>query len=275
MTSELVEKFLQVNRARWNELVDVHAGSAHYDLEGFLAGEIRLRDYEIEDVGDVTGKTLLHLQCHFGIETLSWARLGARVTGVDFSDKAVELGARLAEQAGLEGRFVCSDVNTLPDVLDDRFDIVYTSRGVLHWLPDLKRWAEVIEHFLVPGGFFYVTEGHPVAQIFDEDRGDGNLRIRFPYFERRKPDVMLVDGSYADPTAAVDNRLEFGWSHSLGEVVSSLAAAGLHIDFLREEPEGEWPKSFLERTEAGTWRYPSEHGELPLWFSLRASRPAP
>lgn len=273
MTSELVDKFLALNKARWDELVGIHAGSDHYDLEGFLGGEVRIRDYERTDVGDVSGKKLLHLQCHFGIDTLSWARLGARVTGVDFSDKAIELARSLAEQVGLEATFVCSDVNELPDVLDDRFDVVYTSRGVLHWLHDLDRWAQVIAHFLVPGGVFYLTEGHPFVQIFDDQDPDGSMKIRFPYFTREKPDVMLVRGSYADPDADVSHRLEFGWSHGIGEVVSSLAAAGLHIEFLREDPVGEWPKPFLEPTGDGGWRYPADKGELPVWFSLRASKP--
>lgn len=264
------DKFLQVNRARWDELVDIHAASDHpyYDLEGFMNGEVLLRDYERDDVGDVTGKSLLHLQCHFGLDTLSWARLGAAVTGADFSEKAIEKARAIAEQADIHATFVASDVDTLPDHLDGTFDIVYTSRGVINWLPDLKRWGEVIAHFLKPGGFFYITEGHPVLQMFDHT---GDLALRFPYFFKEQPDALVVPGTYAEPAAQVKNLLEFGWSHSMGEIVTSLAEAGLHIDFLREDPEGEWDRPFLEASGEGLWRYPPDKGELPLWFSLKAS----
>lgn len=266
---ELREKFLLVNQARWDELVDVHAASDHYDVEGFRAGAIRVRDYEIEDVGDVTGKSLLHLMCHFGLDTLSWARLGARVTGADFSPKAIEKARAIADEVGIDATFVCSDVDSLPDKLDGRFDIVYTSRGVINWLPDIQRWAEVIAHFLEPGGFFYVTEAHPVAQIFDHTP---ELKIRFPYFFREQPDALVVPGTYAQPDAEIKNLLEFGWSHGMGEIVTALARAGLRIDFLREDPVGEWDRPFLEQTEDGRWRYPADEGELPLWFALKASK---
>jgi SAM-dependent methyltransferase len=267
--TEMKEKFLQVNKARWDELVDIHAASEHYDVEGFLAGKVLLRDYEIADVGDVTGARLLHLQCHIGLDTLSWARLGAVVTGADFSDKAMETARAIAEQAGIEAAFVTSDIDSLPDNLDGSFDVVYTSRGVINWLPDIDRWAEVIAHFLEPGGFFYITEGHPVLQIFDHTK---DLSLRFPYFFKEQPDALVVPGTYANPAAEVKNLLEFGWSHSMGEIVTALAGAGLHIDFLREDAEGEWDRPFLEQSGPNKWRVPPDAGELPLWFSLKATK---
>ena len=263
------DRFLEVNRARWDELVGIHAVSDHYDVEGFKGGGITLRDYEIEDVGEIRGKSLLHLQCHFGLDTLSWARLGARATGVDFSEKAVELGRSLAEETGLDATFVCSDVDSLPDNLSGSFDVVYTSRGVINWLPDIDRWAEVVAHFLADGGIFYVTEGHPVLQMFDHTP---ELRLRFPYFHRDVPDALVVPGTYAAPGAEVKNQLELGWSHGLGEIVTALARAGLCIDFLREDPEGEWDRPFLEPSGEGRWRYPPAKGEMPLWFSLKATK---
>ncbi len=263
------EKFLQVNQARWDELVDIHAESEHYDLDGFMAGKVLVRDYEIDDIGDVKGKRLLHLQCHIGLDTLSWARLGATVTGADFADKAMEKARAIATQAGIDATFVTSDVDTLPDNLDGKFDIVYTSRGVINWLPDIMRWAQVIAHFLEPGGIFYVTEGHPVLQVFDHTK---DLSLRFPYFFKEQPDALVVPGTYAEPTAEVKNLLEFGWSHGLGEIVTALASAGLHIDFLREDPEGEWDRPFLEPSGPGRWRVPPGKGELPLWFSLKATK---
>lgn len=271
--SELTDKFLQVNRARWDELAGIHADSAHYDLEGFLSGGIRVRDYEPRDLGDVGGKTLLHLMCHIGLDTLSWARLGARVTGADFSEKAVDMARKIAAEAGLEARFICSSNDDLPAALDETFDVVYTSRGVINWLPDIDKWAEVVSHFVKPGGIFYITEGHPVSQIFDDQNLEAGLRLRYPYFHKENPDALVLDGTYADPDAQVKHQLEFGWSHSLGEIITSLAAAGLHIEFVREEPTGEWPKPFLVPTEDGRWTYPPAQGELPLWFTIKASKP--
>ena len=141
----------------------IHESSEFYDLEAFRDGGVRLRDYEIEQVGDVRGKTLLHLQCHFGIDTLSWARLGATVTGADFSPKAIDLATRLAADLGLDARFVESNVYDLPERLEGSFDVVYTSRGVLCWLPDIRGWARVVAHFVKPGGIFFITEAHPIA----------------------------------------------------------------------------------------------------------------
>lgn len=263
------ERFLQVNRARWDELVGIHAASEHYDVEGFRNGGITLRDYEIEDVGDVSGKSLLHLQCHFGLDTLSWARLGARATGADFSGKAIELAQSLAQETGLDASFVCSDIEHLPNNLKGSFDVVYTSRGVVNWLPDIDAWALVVSHFVAEGGFFYMTEGHPFLQMFDHTP---DLRLRFPYFHRETPDALVVPGTYAAPDAEVKNQLELGWSHGLGEIVTALARAGLRIEFLREDPEGEWDRPFLEQAGERRWRYPAAKGEMPLWFSLKATK---
>jgi ubiquinone/menaquinone biosynthesis C-methylase UbiE len=159
---------IRENEALWDAWTDIHEASEFYDLEGFRRGGIRLRDEEVAAVGDVQGKALLHLQCHFGIDTLSWARLGAKVTGADFSQKAVDLAQRLAADIGVaDARFIRSDLYELPGVLDEQFDVVYTSRGVIGWLPDIRRWANVVARFTAPGGLFYITEIHPVAQAFE------------------------------------------------------------------------------------------------------------
>ncbi len=143
-----MDEYLKKNKELWNELTAIHAGSEFYDVDGFKRGKCSLSSIELEELGDVSGKSLLHLQCHFGLDTLSWARLGARVTGVDFSDKAIDLARSLSRDLKIEADFVQSDIYDLPDNLDGEFDIVFTSGGVLPWLPDLKRWAEIITHFL-------------------------------------------------------------------------------------------------------------------------------
>jgi 2-polyprenyl-3-methyl-5-hydroxy-6-metoxy-1,4-benzoquinol methylase len=278
------DRFLAANRDLWDEWTGIHETSGFYDLDGFRRGGVRLRDFEIADVGPVEGKTLLHLQCHFGIDTLSWARLGARVTGADFSPKAVELATRLAADLGLDARFVCSNVYDLPSALDGEFDVVYTSRGVLGWLPDVEAWAKVVAHFVKPGGVFYIHEVHPVAQVWqDEGVQPGELKLHYPYFTNPEPFEFDTQGSYADPQADVRTPKEYGWNHSMGEIVSALASAGLRIDLLREFPYTEWAFPFLEErrvmphgeTEAkSTWWLPeSAGGELPLFFSLRATKP--
>jgi SAM-dependent methyltransferase len=184
-----VDPYIADNRVLWDEWTAIHETSAFYDLDGFRRGAVRLRPYEIEEVGPVEGRSLLHLQCHFGIDTLSWARLGARVTGADFSDAAVSLARRLADEIGFpEARFVRSELYELPAVLDDRFDVVYTSGGVLGWLPDIRRWAQVVAHFVKPGGRFYIAEIHPVAQALENEGVEpGELALRYPYWEHAKP----------------------------------------------------------------------------------------
>jgi SAM-dependent methyltransferase len=264
------------NIALWDEWTRIHETSAFYDLAGFKRGGVRLRPYELDEIGPVDGLELLHLQCHFGIDTLSWARLGARVTGVDFSLAGVELARSVAAEIGIDGaRFVQSDLYDLPTVLDGTFDLVYTSRGVLGWLPDVRRWAEVIAHFVRPGGRFYITEIHPVAQVFeDDDIEPGELRLRYPYWQHVKPLSFPVIGSYAEPTAEVGVHTEHGWNHGLGEIVTALVDAGLRIDSLREYPFVDWPVEFLVEAPDGTYRLPAgTPGELPLFFSILATKP--
>ena len=270
-----MDEFLAANRRLWNEWTAINATSAFYDVEAFKVGGVRLRPYELDEVGQVAGKDLLHLQCHFGLDSLSWARLGARVTGVDFSPAGIERARALAAELGMAATFVCSELGELPQHLAGDFDVVYASRGVLSWLPDLLRWAEVAAHFVRPGGIFYVTEVHPVALVWDdaESVAPGELRLRYPYWFRPEPLVVPVQGSYADPGAHVGEPLEYGWSHSLGEIVTAVAVAGLHIEFLHEFPFVSWPMPFLERRDDRMWRLPEHQpGELPLFFSLRARK---
>ena len=268
-----MDEYLEANRALWDEWTGIHEGSAFYDLDSFKAGGIRLRDYEVVEVGDVAGKDLLHLQCHFGIDTLSWARLGANVTGADFSGRAIALARSIAAELGLDARFVESNVYDLPSALHGDFEIVYTSRGVLGWLPDLRAWAGVIAHFLRPGGTFYITEGHPVMWALDDGEGVTEPRLKYPYFPRPEPLVFPTQGSYADPSAHVNQPVEYGWAHSMGEIVTVLAEAGLRIEFLHEWPFVEWPVPYLEPGDDGKWHPPADwEGELPLFYSLKAKK---
>ena len=270
------QRSFEANRRLWDAWTDLHERSEFYDLDGFRKGGIRLRDYEIEEIGPVDGKSLLHMQCHFGIDSLSWARLGARVTGADFSPRAVALASSLAAELRLDARFVESDVYSLPERLTGRFDIVYTSRGVLGWLPDIRRWAEVVAQFMGPGGLFYITEVHPVVMAFEnEGVAPGELRLAYPYWEHREPIVNKVQGSYADRSADVGDHEEHGWDHGLGEIVTALADNGLRIESLREYDFLDWPADFLVESPDGRFRLPPDvAGEMPLFFSILARKPA-
>jgi ubiquinone/menaquinone biosynthesis C-methylase UbiE len=176
------QNYFKANQALWNAKTPVHIESDFYDMPGFLAGNSSLRHVELNEVGEVSGKTLLHLQCHFGQDTLSWAREGAVVTGVDFSEKAIKKAREIADQTQLEAEFVQANVYDLPEILPDRkYDIVFTSYGTIGWLPDLDKWASVINHFLKPGGFFYIVEFHPFIWMHDSSME----KIEYSYFQYR------------------------------------------------------------------------------------------
>jgi SAM-dependent methyltransferase len=280
-------EYTDANRRLWDEWTSVHERSDFYALEAFKAAEkkrhpyeaapgVRVRDYEVAEIGEVSGKDLLHLQCHFGIDTLSWARLGAHVTGIDFSQEAVALARALAAELNLDATFLVSSVQDLRTNLVADFDIVYTSRGAIWWLGDLEGWARTAAHFLRPGGVFYITEFHPIMQTLDGSADLEEPRIKHPYFPRAEPQSFAVSGSYADPTAKIESDIEYGWSHSIAEIVSAIASAGLRIEFLHEF---DWVDhryiSLLEESDDGRWRLPSTtEGELPLMYSLRATKPS-
>jgi len=265
-----MDEHLKANRELWDELTAIHAASEYYDVDGFKAGRCTLWPVEIEEVGDVAGKSLLHLQCHFGMDTLSWARLGANVTGVDFSSKAIELARSLAAEVGIAAEFVCCNIYDLPEHLDGEFDIVFTSEGAMAWLPDLTRWAEVIAHFLRPGGVFYIFEFHPIAGVFDDSWEVAEPRLRYPYFHSDEPIVFEPSGSYADPDAGVHAR-SCEWSHSMADIVNGLIGAGLRIEFLHEFPFTTFHSHpFVARGADGLWRYEAGPDQLPLMFSIRA-----
>jgi SAM-dependent methyltransferase len=273
-----MEEALRRNRELWDAWTRIHVGSRFYDVPSFRSGErgIRLADYEREEVGSVEGLTLLHLQCHFGLDTLSWARLGAVVTGIDFSAEAITAARGLAADLAIPATFVVANLYGLPSLLNGQFDLVYTSRGVLGWLPDIAGWARVAARFVKPGGFLYVTDIHPVAQVFeDEGVAPGELRLAYPYWSHPAPLRFEVHGSYADREAPTDGLVEYGWDHSLGEIVTAVVDAGPQLDFLHEFDFVEWPLDFLVEGGDGRWRLPEgTGGSLPLFFSLKATKPA-
>ncbi len=263
-----MNEFLENNRSLWNGWTRLHERSRFYDLEGFKTGKSTLEPLEIEEVGDVAGKSLLHLQCHFGMDTLSWARRGARVTGADFSDEAVKLARVLAAELNLPAEFVCSNIYDLPRVLEGEFDIVFTSYGVLSWLPDLNAWGKVIAHFLKPGGAFHLVEYHPFTSML----GDDGHTFEYPYFHTPDPVKLHSTGSYAAPEATDFTHTEYNWSHSLADVVNALVRAGLRLEFLHEFPYWHASPFTAEEFEPGKTRIAGWPVTPPHMFSLRAVR---
>ena len=272
----MTDHYMDANRSHWDEVVGIHMRSEFYDVAAFKAGHSKLKPIERAELGDVRGKTLLHLQCHFGMDTLSWARdEGAIVTGVDFSEPAVEQARALAAELRIDARFIHSNIYDLPNLLNKRFDIVFTSYGVLGWLPDIRRWARVAAHFVRPGGTFYIVEFHPFSQVFDETPGVDDLYVKYPYFETADPFKDDSGADYADPTAPLEHTTTYWFPHSLGDVVSALIDAGLRIEHLHEFPFSTY--QFLPFTQTkpdGTVRLTKHDGSVPLLYSIRATKPA-
>lgn len=261
--------WLRTNRANWDARVPIHVVSKEYDIGAFVAGQDTLRDYEPGEVGDVRGKNLLHLQCHLGLDTLSWARRGARVTGLDFSLPALEVARSVAAQIGAESaRFVLANVYDAAMVLAGQaFDIIYTSIGSLQFLPDVEGWARLVATLLAPGGFCYLTEGHPFVHFVEDD----GRTLRGDYFS--KDAILLNEGTYADPRAKLEHPASVEWVHSTAEVVSALGAAGLRTEFLHEH-DWIWYRLLpvLTQGQDGRWRTPDGAPRFPLLYSLRAAK---
>lgn len=269
-----MDEYIKTNQDWWNEAAQVHAQGEAYQLKAFKEGMIKLHPLERAEVGDVVGKKLLHLQCHFGLDTLSWARLGAQVTGIDYAEKAIAIAWAVSQELHLAATFVCCDLYNLPNVLDaaGEFDIVYTSYGVISWLSDLQPWGKIIAHYLKPGGFFYIAEGHPFMWLFDEKSPD--FRIGYPYFSQA-PVKDESAGTYAEKDARLVHTTTYGWNHTLSEIFSPLLSAGLTIDFFHEHQFCAW--DCLPDMEEGQDRFmrfkdPRKREMIPLMFSLKATK---
>jgi len=260
-------KYFEVNKATWNEKVKVHTKSELYDLEAFKQGKTSLMSYELDALTEVKGKSLLHLQCHFGQDTLSWSRLGAKCVGVDISDEGIKVARQLNRELSLEAEFVCCNVLDTSKYVKDTFDIVFTSYGTIGWLPDLKPWGKMIADRLKDGGTFYIAEFHPIVWMFDYLEGKPIMKYAY------NQDEAIYDayqGPYADPSSAMLSKA-YGWNHGLGEVVTALTGAGLHIEYLEEHDESPYNVlPDLVKTQSGM--YATKDRLYPLIFSLKAKK---
>ena len=261
------KKYFEVNKATWNEKVKVHSESEMYDLRAFKKGKSSLMHYELNALGDVNGKSLLHLQCHFGQDTLSWSRLGAKCVGVDISDEGIKLAKKLNDELNLDAEFICCNVLDTSNFIKDEFDIVFTSYGTIGWIPDLKPWAKMIAERLKKGGTFYIAEFHPIVWMFDYTSGKPVMKYGY-----MQDEVIYeeYEGTYANESSKMISK-EYGWNHGLGEVVTSLTEAGLHIDYLKEYEESPYnvlPDLF--KTKSGN--YVTKDRLYPLIFEIKARK---
>lgn len=259
--------YFDVNKETWNKKVAVHAESKMYDLESFQSGKSSLMPYELKALGDVNGKSLLHLQCHFGQDTLSWQRMGAKCVGVDLSDEGIRLAKQLNDELQLDAEFICSNVLDTSKHIKKTFDIVYTSYGVIGWLPDLKPWAKMIAERLKVGGTFYMVEFHPILWMFDYV--DGKPEMKYHYSQ----DEVIYEeyeGTYANQSSKIVSK-EYGWNHGLSEVVNALIEAGLKIDYLNEYDESPYDVfPDLIKTETGLYKMKKQL--FPMIFEIKATK---
>ena len=267
---------MAANQAHWDERVAAHVTSTFYDVDAFLGGRCPLKPIDLALTGDVAGKRLVHLQCHFGMDTLGWARRGARVTGLDFSAEAVREARVLAMRAGLPARFVEADVYDAVEALGETYEVVVTGVGALCWLPDIRRWARVVASLLEPGGVLVLRDVHPVLYTIDEKRNDGLLVMRYPYFEAGEVFVEDEQGSYADRDAQFESTRTYCWNHGVAETVQALLDAGLALERIEETVETDWqpfPNHGMVRGEHGMWHLPGRAHDVPLMLAVRARKP--
>ncbi len=269
-----VDERVELNRALWDERVPIHVASAFYDVAGFKAGRSTLEAFEAAELGPLDGRRVCHLQCHFGMDSMSLVRLGADVVGVDFSRPAIETATALADELGLSdrARFVEASVYDARAVVEGDVDLVYVTWGALIWLPDIEAWARVVASLLKPGGFLYLAEAHPFAGALHPAEGAPGLLVEQEPYGRSTQLDWDEPGTYAEPDAPTVNTRSVEFRHGLDQIVSALAAAGLHLDWLHERPELVWPMwPTMEQGDDGLWRQPGSN--LPLSFSLKATRP--
>lgn len=261
------DKYIEINRMSWNSRTDTHLNSEFYNLTDFLKGKCSLNEIELNLLGDIEGKTILHLQCHFGQDSISLARLGARVTGIDLSDRAIDSAQQIAMKLNIDAKFICCNIYDLPNFLSEKFDIVFTSYGTIGWLPDLDKWANIISSFLKPNGKFVFVEFHPVVWMFD----DNFENVGYRYFNSGAI-LETEKGTYANKNADI-NLTNVTWNHGLSEVLSNLIKNNLEINSFEEFDYS--PYNCFNNTiefEPNKFRIKHLSNKIPMVYSLIATR---
>lgn len=260
-----MNRYLTANKKWWNNVAPLHLRSDLYDLTNFKKGKSSLVSIEQEELGNVEGKKILHLMCHFGMDTLSLARLGASATGVDLSDKSIRIAKKLSGELKVPAKFICCDIFELPNILNEKFDVVFTSYGVLLWISNIKKWAKIISRFLKEGGVFYIVEVHPFTNMLSYD-----FKLFYKYF-KRGPYVDDSDGTYTDWNENIKGAT-YEWAYTISDVFNSLTSAGLKIEFVHEFPFTMYDQfpGFMEKNEKGHYVLKDKKIQVPLLFSLKA-----
>lgn len=264
---ELEHNYIEINLQSWNNRTETHLNSDFYDLNGFLKGNTSLNEIELNLLGDIKGKKILHLQCHFGQDTISLSRLGADVTGIDLSDKAIESAKQIAKDTNSNTKFICCDIYDLPQHLDEKFDIVFTSYGTIGWLPDLDKWGKIISRYLKTNGQFVFVEFHPVVWMFD----DNFEKVGYRYFNSGAI-IETESGTYADKEADISQSYVM-WNHGLSEVVNSLINNGLEINSIDEFDYSPY-NCFSNTIEFEPKKFRIEHmgDKIPMVYSILATK---
>lgn len=259
--------YIKVNKDLWNARTEVHLTSEFYNVNEFIKGKSSLNDIELNLLGDVKGKSILHLQCHFGQDSISLARLGATVTGVDLSENAIAHATTLAQTTNQQLTFICCDVYDLPIHLNEQFDIVYTSYGTIGWLPDMDKWASIVSRFLKPQGKFVFVEFHPVVWMFDNDF----KTIQYSYF-KKEAIVETENGTYADKNAPIQHE-SITWNHGMSEVLNALLNQKLVVDVVNEYDYSPY-NCFNETVEitSNKFQIKGMEGKIPMVYAIVASK---
>ena len=272
----MTNEYFEANRHNWNERATIHADSATYNIDAFLSEPTHLSgvvSFDRPYLGNLSGLSAIHLQCHIGTDTLSLARLGADVSGLDQSEESISKARQLFADTNTPGRFEIANVYDAPTVLRQRYDLVYTGVGALNWLPSIDRWAQVVSELLNPGGRLYLREGHPMLQTL-ADTTDGSLRLQYPYFETQEPMVFDESGTYTGDDITITNTRTYEWNHGLGEVVMALLRRGMVLETLDEHDGLEWKMFPHMVLEDGLYKLPSaQRSMVPMMYTLIVKRP--
>jgi SAM-dependent methyltransferase len=271
-----MEDYRTINRVNWDERVPAHAASPDYDVAKFVSDPEFLSKvvaFDLPLLGDIADARGAHLQCHIGTDTISLARLGASMTGLDFSPAAIAQARELAARTGADAAFVEADAYDAADVLGRAaFDLVFTGIGALCWLPSVRRWAGVVADLLRPGGRLFIREGHPMLWALDDTRKDDLLAVEFPYFEREEPLIWDEGGTYVQTDVAFEHNVSYSWNHGLGEIVTALLEAGMELTGLTEHDSVPWEAlpGKMERVEGGEWRLADRPWRVAHSYTLQA-----
>ncbi len=259
--------YININKQTWNNKTDVHIASEFYDMKSFLDGKSTLNTIELELLGDIKGKSVLHLQCHFGQDTMTLTRMGGKVTGVDLSDKAIERAKEFTAQLSLDTTFVCCDIYDTPKYIDEKFDIVFTSYGTIGWLPDLDKWANIVSNFLKPDGKFIMADFHPVVWMYDYDFA----AVFYSYFNV-EPIIEEETGTYAEKEADLSAKT-IGWNHPISEILNALINNSLEINCFNEYDYSPYNCfNETEEFEPNKFRIKKFENKIPMVYAIKASK---